>query len=132
MRAYLSHHNLFRGGMRKIATLILMTTWVCSAIAEPHSIRGWGATNCVEYLKQYQDNPEAVDELVLSWMWGFMSGFQFLAEKPYDLSQVNSEAAKVFVRNYCLEHPTSSYYEGILQFMGTIPQFTLPRTRRLP
>ena len=118
--------------MRKIATLILMTTWVCSAIAEPHSIRGWGATNCVEYLKQYQDNPEAVDELVLSWMWGFMSGFQFLAEKPHDLSQVNSEAAKVFVRNYCLEHPTSSYYEGILQFMGTIPQFTLPRTRRLP
>src|SRR6516164_9650485 len=57
MRAYLSHHNLFRGGMRKIATLILMTTWVCSAIAEPHSIRGWGATNCVEYLKQYQDSP---------------------------------------------------------------------------
>jgi hypothetical protein len=60
---------------------------------------------------------------------GLRERIQFLAEKPYDLSQVNSEAAKVFVRNYCLEHPTGSYYEGILQFMGTIPQFTLQRKR---
>jgi hypothetical protein len=54
-----------------------------------------GAANCAEYLKQHQDNPKVVDELVLLWMWGIMSGFQFLAQKPQDLSQVNSEAAKI-------------------------------------
>jgi hypothetical protein len=111
--------------MRGILILGFILALSAAANAKGYAFRGFGSSSCGTYADVTRKDP-AVEELYLSWTLGFISGLNSLTSVTVkgtyrDLSAMDGDRMKHFLRHYCEEHPLSDYISGIFELFKNLP-----------
>jgi hypothetical protein len=112
--------------MRGILILGFILALSVAANAKGYAFRGFGSSSCGTYADVTRKDP-AVEELYLSWALGFISGLNSLTSVAAkggtyrDLSAMDGDAMKTFLKRYCAEHPLSDYISGIFELFKNLP-----------
>lgn len=109
-------------------TLIVGFFVFCSGLqarSENLSVMGAGAITCGQFAAEFRKNPEFVETASFSWAHGFMSGMnvaRMLEHKPYrDLNAQTVDYKKAFIRDYCNDHPLSTYWMATMYLYDSLP-----------
>jgi len=114
--------------MRGAIALVFVLGLVLDAQAQEHgSMRGFGAAPCGQFSKHYKEDPSSADTIATSWALGFLSGFNYTTDTPYDLAGVDYDSAMAFLRQYCEQHPLKHYYDGVFELAKTLPRMKRPK-----
>jgi hypothetical protein len=121
--------------MRKpaISAMAMMLLGLGSAASEEIALTGVGTSSCSEVVRYYSKaNPAGVELVFFSWAQGFMAGWNVgLVDQQnlkIDLSLMNDDDQKRYLRQYCEQHPLKMYVDGVVALMG---QMKHPRTKDL-
>jgi hypothetical protein len=108
-----------------IGATAIMLLMFSGAIGEEMALTGVGTSSCSEVLRYYSKaNPAGVELVFFSWAQGFMAGWNVgLADQKdlkIDLSMMNDDDQKKYLREYCDQHPMKKYVDGVVALMGQI------------
>jgi len=107
----------------KTLYILAISLLISDASAKGMQIAGYGAMSCSDLDQAIEENP-LTQELVVTWMQGFMSGYNSAKiaahDKYIDLSEVPFEGW-AFVRNYCEGNPQSYLVAAVVDYMKTKP-----------
>src|SRR5262249_2711851 len=96
-----------------------------SRAAEPAAVVGVGIATCAEFSKSYKRNPEDTAAVFMSWVHGFMSGWNGGAvarkEPPRDVGKKSIEQQELYVRSYCDAHPQSDITSAAKDLYLSLP-----------
>jgi hypothetical protein len=104
----------------------MLLLWFSSAAGEEIAVTGVGMSPCSEVVQYYRTNPNpaGVELVFFSWAEGFMTGWNVASadqkDLKIDLSMMNTDDQKKYMREYCEHHPTKKYIDGIVALMGQI------------
>ena len=108
-----------------IGAMTIMLLMFSSAAGEEIALTGVGTSSCSEVEQYYSKaNPAGVELVFFSWAQGFMAGWNVgLADQKdlkIDLSMMNDDDQKKYLREYCDQHPMKKYVDGVVALMGQI------------
>jgi len=111
--------------MIKLAIGAMTMLLFSSAAGEEIALTGVGTSSCSEVVQYYSKaNPAGVELVFFSWAQGFMAGWNVgLADQKdlkIDLSMMNDDDQKKYLREYCDQHPMKKYVDGVVALMGQI------------
>lgn len=99
-----------------VLLVLLALPWSRSWADENLVWMGAGAASCAEFAKAYQQDPEHMERLFLSWTQGFMSGLNeplFSRKAATNLNAWSIEKQKLILRLYCNDHPLDLYVGAV-------------------
>jgi hypothetical protein len=106
-----------------------------SSRAADYAYAGIGAISCGEIAKGYRQNPTQIENMMMTWAQGFMSGANMgltVTEGQYrDLAAMTIEAQEASLRNYCDEHPMAEFLKAAVDLYLKLPlkKYTPPASR---
>ena len=110
--------------MRLPALILAAATWSATAEAEEnHVVIGAGGKTCAEFAKAYQQEPEIVEALFLTWAQGFLSGVSVMSPTAMDSDDARSltvQEQRSFIRNYCNQHPLETFQSATISLLMEI------------
>jgi hypothetical protein len=106
-----------------IALALAMLIQPTGSRAEEFSYAGIGAISCGEIAKGYRQNPTQIENMMVTWAQGFMSGQNLSpgSTQYRDLAAMSLDAQKESLRNYCDEHPMAELVKGVIDLYLKLP-----------
>lgn len=75
------------------------------AFSQGVMVQGVGTFSCGKYLQLRADRNETQDGIFVSWVWGYMAGFNMEAQNPTTSNLPDQPSTLAFVDKYCRENP---------------------------
>jgi hypothetical protein len=86
-----------------------------------HVVVGLGRDTCADFTKSFNVNPETTLLKYFTWAQGYMSGMNFYLAKSEgharELESMPERDQQAFLWNYCVEHPSDIYGQGVVELM---------------
>lgn len=79
-----------------------------NAQAQGVSVQGVGNTSCGEYQQLRAGQSPAQDGVIVSWVWGYLSGFNMEAVRPTTAPLPDAPSTLAYIDKYCREAPLES------------------------
>ena len=96
-----------------------------SKAAEPAAVMGVGTASCAEFSKSYKRNPGDTTAVFMSWVHGFMSGWNAGAiarkEPPRDIGSKSIDQQELHIRSYCDGRPQSDITSAARDLYLSLP-----------
>ncbi len=97
---------------------------VAPAFAGGYPISGAGAVSCGKYLAQRSPNNPAVNNMMGSWIQGFLSGLNVARsiEQPDSKAAIlpDFESILAYMDKYCRDNPLNDVYLGSLTLFNQV------------
>jgi hypothetical protein len=107
--------------LASVALLLLLP----SAARTEIGAMGMGTDSCANFGKNYQHNPESIEAAYFTWAQGFINGANITLRATRQRTRLMDGMPladqKRFIRQYCDDHPLSSYLSGVIELMGKFP-----------
>jgi hypothetical protein len=119
---------------RKALAIVVALSAVAFEARAETAVAGMGTYPCTQFAKFYQTAPQAAEELFFAWALGWMSALNLGSldrdRTTQDLSSISVEQQQRFLREYCNEHPSGRYMDGVAALYKTLkPSPPAPRTK---
>ncbi len=90
--------------------LVLIPLLYCTGTtyAEGILVRGVGTFSCGKYLQLRGTGDATHDLAVVSWVWGYIAGFNMEAHQPATRETPDAPSTLAFIDKYCKDHPLDS------------------------
>jgi hypothetical protein len=109
-----------------LATAITLV-WLGNAASDEIAGTGVGTRSCADFAKLFRTTatPTIIENVFFSWAQGYMAGWNVALsdtqkELTIDLSAMNTDAQKKYLRDYCDAHPLKNYMDGVVELMARI------------
>jgi HdeA/HdeB family len=98
--------------MKPIFVLALAASLPTAAMAfdKPHNdVSGVGAITCGRLTSDYHQQPQKVEEMMMIWAQGFMTGSNVMGPDDKDLTAMSTDEQTQRLLAYCNEHPSADF-----------------------
>ena len=93
------------------------------------ALMGFGIRTCAEFAKAYKTDQEW-ESRFFNWAQGYLSGWNATlldAGKDYfDLASIDLDAQRLYIRDYCDQHPLGTYYGAVLDLAYRLKTMPAP------
>lgn len=109
---------------------IILIALVALALVQPtiskadFIISGIGSVSCGKIAETYRLGPKEVENLMMYWAQGFMSGANISASNGGQYRDLQAMTTDEQLRNlteYCNEHPMADFVKAVLDLYGKLP-----------
>jgi len=104
---------------RLLAITLLGATFYVNA--QGVRVQGVGTLSCGKYLELRASKNAYQDGAFVSWVWGYMAGFNMEVRQPTTRESPDEASTLAYVDKYCREHPLDSVLlatNALLQELG--------------
>jgi len=103
---------------------IILIQPTTSLMAEEMIFRGVGAISCGELAENYRRDPSNVENMMLVWAQGFMSGANINQTPPgeyRDMAAMTLDDQTALLREYCDKHPFAKFINAAMDLYFKLP-----------
>lgn len=86
-----------------VAILTLFTAG--AAFSQGVRVQGVGTFSCGKYIQLRAEQNNAQDSAFISWVWGYVSGFNMEAKAPTSRETPDGPSTLAYIDKYCRENP---------------------------
>lgn len=92
--------------MKRLITTALLVGISMSTYAQGVLLQGFGRSSCGEYLEFRAKQSPIQDAIIVSWVWGYMSGFNMESKYPTTANYLPDQASTLaYIDKHCRESP---------------------------
>jgi len=91
--------------MRSLVAALLPLTFAAAALAQGIPVQGVGTSSCGQYLQLRAKKNNAQDRVLVSWIWGYMAGFNMEVLQPTTREAPDAPSTLAYIDKHCRENP---------------------------
>jgi len=105
-----------------VLTLAASLPTAAKGFDKPHNdVTGVGAITCGKLTSDYQQKPQQVEEMMMIWAQGFMSGANVMGTDDKDLTAMGTDEQGQRLLAYCNEHPSAGFVGAVRDLYLKLP-----------
>ena len=91
--------------MKKLMAATLCLTVAAAASAQGVAVQGVGNLSCGKYMELRATNNTSQDGVMVSWVWGYMAGFNMESKYPTTATLPDQPSTLAYIDKHCRENP---------------------------
>ena len=93
--------------MKRLSAVVLSLVVVTTAHAQDVGVRiaGVGTLSCGEYIELRETNNPAQNGVMVSWVWGYMGGFNMESRYPTTARTPDQPSTLSYIDKHCRDNP---------------------------
>lgn len=94
-----------------IAIVVLFSA--TAAMGQGVRVRGLGASSCGQYLEMRAEGSKMQNAVLVSWIWGYMAGFNTEVRQPTTRETPDEASTLVYIDRYCRSQPLENVLTAV-------------------
>lgn len=94
------------------------------------AVESMGTATCGQYGQAYKTSPKNADAVFMSWVQGFLSGWNvgalYRKEPLRDLSGKSVDEQVRFIQMFCANNPLLPVFQGAVELYKSLPEAPAP------
>jgi hypothetical protein len=94
--------------MKRLMTVALLVGVSMSTYAQGVRVQGLGTVSCGQYIELRAERSPSQDGAIVSWVWGYMAGFNMESKYPTTDSLPDQASTLAYIDKHCRENPLAN------------------------
>lgn len=114
---------------KKLKKLVLVAALLAASatLAQDVMIQGVGTLSCGKYLQMRAAEGRPQNAVLVSWIWGYMSGFNMEVKVPTVRELPDEPSTLAYIDKYCKEQPLQTVLIATYSLIGELGGKRNPR-----
>lgn len=91
--------------MKRLLATALFIGACIDTYAQDVAVQGLGTISCGKYIEYRAERRPAQDGVTVSWVWGYMAGFNMESKVPTTGSLPDQASTLAYIDKHCRENP---------------------------